>query len=84
LAAELLTKSLSPAPIDPEEQKRLNAPSIALLEQWLKEGEDATPEQIEAAEAELRELMRNLNAPRKAAGARLLFPEAEEGADAAP
>lgn len=77
-AAELLTKSLPTSTIDPEEQKQRNAPSIALLETWLQRTlAPATPEQIAEAEAELEAFMRNMNAPRKEAGERLLYPDVE-------
>ncbi|MDQ2687611.1 MAG: hypothetical protein M3Y28_07075 [Armatimonadota bacterium] len=65
------------ARIDAEEQRRLNAPSIALLEAWLRRSEHpATPEQIADAEADLTDFMRNMNAPRREAGERLHFPDA--------
>jgi hypothetical protein len=51
-------------------------PSIALLESWLAEaptGEDA----IREAEQDLREFKRNMNLPRKEAGARLHYPDVE-------
>jgi len=79
LAAEFVKKTLTPT-IDGGEQKRRNAPSIALLQQWLKEGETADPEAVRQAEEELRRFKRAMNAPRKEAGARLLFPEVEEAA----
>jgi len=79
IAAQALAKTFSPPPFDAEEQKRQNAASIALLEEWLEEANrPRTPEELAEAEADLKELMRNLNAPRKEAGARLLFPEVEE------
>lgn len=78
LVAEVLKKTFS-ATIDPEEQRRLNAPSIALLEVWLKRAEvPATPEQIAQAEAEQREFMRNMNLSRKEAGERLHYPDVEK------
>jgi aryl-alcohol dehydrogenase-like predicted oxidoreductase len=76
LAAEFVTRNLAPA-IDAEKQKQLNDPSIALLQRWLAESETADPEEIRQAEEDLREFKRNLNAPRKQAGARLLFPDVE-------
>jgi hypothetical protein len=49
---------------------------IALLESWIAQA-PTDPEEIREAEAEFREFKRNLNAPRKEAGERLLFPEVE-------
>jgi plasmid stability protein len=48
--------------------------TLELFAQW--EAEDATndPDEIRRAEEELAELKAGLNAPRAAAGARLLFP----------
>lgn len=65
--------------IDPEEQKRLNAPTIALLESWLAEAEKPrTAEERAEAEAEQIEFMRSLNLPRKESGERLHFPDVEK------
>jgi hypothetical protein len=58
----------------------LNASSIALLQEWLTEAKTNDANAIRQAEEELHEFKRNLNAPRKETGARLLFPEVEEGA----
>jgi hypothetical protein len=79
IAARALIQSFSPPPFDTEEQKRLNAPSIAHLQSWLEEANrPRTAEEAAEAEADLTQLMHNLNAPRKEAGERLLFPEVEE------
>lgn len=79
--AELLTglvlEKFGPAPLDAEVQKRLNAPSIALLQQWLKESGTRDPNELRQAEEEAQQFKRDMNAPRKEVGARLLFPEAE-------
>lgn len=53
-----------------------NAASIALLKSWIAQA-PTDPEAIRAAEEDLREFQRNMNQPRKEAGARLLYPEAE-------
>jgi hypothetical protein len=53
-----------------------NAASIALLKSWIAQA-PTDPVEIRAAEAELLEFKRNMNLPRKEAGARLLYPEAE-------
>ncbi len=54
----------------------LAAASIALLKSWIAEA-PVDAEEIRAAEEELREFQRNINLPRKEAGARLIYPEAE-------
>jgi hypothetical protein len=69
---EAPTQSAPPLP-DPQ-----NASSIALLKSWLEEDATDDPEEIRAAEEDLREFKRNMNLPRKEAGARLLYPEVEE------
>ena len=69
--AEAPTKAASPLP-DPQ-----NARSIALLKSWLEEDATDDPEEIRAAEEDLREFKHNMNLPRKEAGARLLYPEVE-------
>ena len=51
--------------------------SMALMKQWLEEDATDDPEEIRAAEEDLREFKRNMNLPRKEAGARLLYPEEE-------
>ena len=58
--------------VDPE-----NDASIALLQSWLAEDATDDAEEIQKAEDDLQEFKRNMNAPRKIAGARLHFPEAE-------
>ena len=47
-----------------------NAASIALLKSWIALA-PTDPEEIRAAEEELREFKRNMNLPRKETGARL-------------
>jgi hypothetical protein len=58
-----------------EPKKR--TPTMELMRAWLEEDATNDPEEIRAAEGELREFKRNMNLPRKEAGARLLYPEAE-------
>ena len=61
-----------PAPLaDP-----LAAASIALLQSWIAEA-PTDPEEIRAAEEDLREFQRNMNLPRKETGVRLHYPEVE-------
>jgi len=51
--------------------------TMALMKSWLEEDATDDPDEIRQAEEELREFKRNMNLPRKEAGARLLYPEAE-------
>ncbi len=51
-------------------------PTIALLEAWISEA-PSDPKAIREAEADLSEFKRNMNGPRKEAGAHLRLPEAE-------
>ncbi|HLK60592.1 MAG TPA: hypothetical protein VKU00_28780 [Chthonomonadaceae bacterium] len=48
--------------------------AIAYLDARIKEGENATPEEVRQATEEFEELKRNLNANRAATGERLVFP----------
>ena len=71
-----------PLPQAPEiEESKLVDPkaaaSIALLKSWLEEDATDDPDELRQAQEELDEFKRNMNAPRKEAGARLLYPEAE-------
>jgi hypothetical protein len=52
-------------------------PTMKLMRSWLEEDATDDPEEIKIAEEELREFKRNMNAPRKESGARLLYPEEE-------
>ena len=51
--------------------------TMALMQSWLEEDATEDPEEIHTAEEELREFKRNMNLPRKEAGARLLYTEVE-------
>jgi hypothetical protein len=76
--SEWLDKTLPVGRIDAEEQKRLNQPSIDLMEEWLEQARrPRTPEEEADAEASMLELMRNLNATRRESGERLPFPDVE-------
>ncbi len=77
LLTSVVLEKFAPPPLDVESQKRLNAPSIALMEQWLRQSETEDPDELREAEEEARQFKRDMNAPRKEVGARLLFPEAE-------
>ena len=52
------------------------AASIALLKSWIAQA-PTDLEAIREAEEDLREFKRNMNVPRKEAGARVHFPEVE-------
>jgi hypothetical protein len=54
-----------------------NDHTIALLKSWLAEDATDDPEELCQAQRELEEFKRNMNAPRKEAGTRVLFPEVE-------
>ena len=54
-----------------------NDASIALLQAWLEEDVTDDPEEVRKAEEELADFKRNMNLPRKEAGARIHYPEAE-------
>ena len=51
--------------------------TMALMRSWIEEDATEDPAEIRAAEEDLREFKHNMNQPRKEAGARLLYPEAE-------
>ena len=51
--------------------------TMALMKAWLDEDATDDPEEIRVAEEDLLEFKRSMNLPRKEAGARLLYPEAE-------
>lgn len=54
-----------------------NDATIALLDAWLQEDATDDPGEIRQAEEDLRQFKRNMNAPRKEGGERLLFPDVE-------
>jgi len=60
------------APIADEE----NAAAIAQLQAWMSEEAIDDPEEIREADADLNELMQNLNRNRIESGERSLFPDA--------
>ena len=66
-ARQLLREHLPP--LTPGEATR------ALLRAWREEDETDDPSALEAAETDLEEFKRSVNAERARAGARLLFPE---------
>ena len=48
--------------------------TLTLLELWRREGENATPEEIEEAEQEWEEFTKAINETRRQAGMRTLYP----------
>ncbi|MBC8142922.1 MAG: hypothetical protein H7Y38_15975 [Armatimonadetes bacterium] len=52
-------------------------PVLQFLNARLREAENATPEEIAAADVEYRQWQRNMNETRRESGERLLFPEVE-------
>ena len=52
--------------------------TMLLMKAWLEEDATDNLEEIVTAEEELLEFKRNMNLPRKEAGMRLLYPEADE------
>ena len=60
-----------------EKPQAQETPTMALMRKWLEEDATDDPEEVLRAEEELREFKRNMNQPRKEAGARLLYPEVE-------
>ena len=70
----------APPVLDPEQEKQANTPTITLLDAWLEAAHNKktrTAEELRAAEEDLETFKRNMNAPRKEAGDRLLYPEVE-------
>ena len=53
-----------------------NAQALGLIEQWIAEA-PTDPDQVKAAEEDLRSFQRSLNQTRREAGARLVYPGVE-------
>ena len=71
--AELISRTLTERfPSEPDE----NAQALALIDQWLAEA-PSDPEDIAAAEEDLRTFQRALNDTRREAGSLPTYPEAE-------
>lgn len=73
----LIIEQLAEKLPEPEPLTPANDPLLARLEQRIANA-PTDPKEIAEAEKELLEFKRNMNAPRKEAGARLHFPEVEE------
>jgi hypothetical protein len=70
----LVRREFSPT-VNVEEQKRLNAPSMTLLESWLADVPTTVQERVEA-EADLTDFKRSINDTRAELGQRPAYPEA--------
>ncbi len=72
---KLVQENLPPVPVEPEAPRisPKNAAAIALLQSWIAEA-PTDPKEIRQADAELEELMQNLNRNRIESGERPLFP----------
>ena len=68
-AQKLVTERLPPLPSDQEED-----PTIALFAQWDREDAAMTAEELEEAKREAEEFKQNINAERRRAGARIMYP----------
>jgi hypothetical protein len=73
-SGELVTEHLPPAENARPGVNEGNAASIALLQSWLAEDATNDPEEIRAAQRELDEFKRAINAERERAGARPIYP----------
>jgi hypothetical protein len=74
LAKQLLTESLPPAQSAGSTTDDENAAAIAMLNSWLADDATDDPEELRQAEADLNELLQNLNKNRTDSGERPLFP----------
>jgi|GEM_PF-6128917 hypothetical protein len=69
---------------EPSDEERRSAeaapedPTVALLKAWLREDATEDPGALQQAEAELAAFKRDMNAPRREAGERLLYPDPNE------
>jgi len=72
-ASELILRTLAERfPVLPDEDAR----ALALIEQWISEA-PVDPQRQKEAEEDLLEFQRSINQTRRAAGARLLYPDVE-------
>src|SRR5262245_28646359 len=69
LARNLVTEHLPPLVENEQED-----PTLALFAQWDQEDAQMTPEEVEEAKREFEEFKQNINAERKRAGARIIYP----------
>lgn len=70
---ELVQRTLAEKfPVVPDE----NAQALRLIEQWISEA-PTDPEQVKEAQDDLSKFQQSLNQTRKAAGARLIYPDSE-------
>jgi len=73
---EKMVKAYRPSSPIPPVYTAENDPLMARIEELIAQA-PTDPRAIQEAEADLREFKRNMNAPRKEIGARLLYPEVE-------
>lgn len=73
---EKMLKSYRPSAPAPSIYTAVNDPLMARLEARIAQA-PTDPGAIEEAEADLKEFMQNMNAPRKETGARIPYPEVE-------
>lgn len=71
--SELVTRTIAERFPTPTED---DAQALALIEQWLSQV-PTEPDQIRAAEEDLLEFQRAINATRREAGARIIYPDVE-------
>lgn len=78
---KLVKENLPPAPAEPKalQISARNAAAISQLQAWKEEFTD-DPEELRQADADLNELMQNLNRNRIESGERPLFPDASHSA----
>ncbi len=73
-SGKLVTEHLPPAESARPPADEGDAASIALLQSWLAEDATNDPEEIRAAQKQLDEFKRAINAERERAGARQIYP----------
>lgn len=75
-ATKLVQENLPPVPAEANAPQisAKNAAAIALLQSWIEEDATDDPEELRQADADLAELMQNLNKNRIESGERPLFP----------
>jgi hypothetical protein len=59
-------------PVTPTEEDE--DPTLALFAQWDREDAQMTPAEVEAARREFEEFKQNIDAERRRAGARIIYP----------
>ena len=70
LARKLVTEHLPPVL---KEEEAMD-PTLALFAQWDKEDAQMTPEELEEERRDFEEFKQNINAERRRAGSRIIYP----------